>query len=234
MSYRSIVLALSALASTAWAQPRQPAELAPMETPDGVLFQCYAPQATYVFLAADFNQFGGNRHGRIENLDFAMSGPDSNGVFRKTIPLAPGLYRYKFAIEGTPWIWFIPDYEQQHDQDGNAYLIVRGTPDTGSRARSARAPRIEDGRVIFELFAPDAHIVYLAGNFNNWANNKQGKVTDLRFAMRGPDSSGIWRSSLPLGRGRHSYQFVINGREWISDPLAAETTPSRHSIVEVR
>lgn len=201
---------------------------------EGVEFQCRAPGAFRVFLAGDFNGFAHNRNGRIEDTQFAMKGPDSNGVFRKTVVLAPGLYRYKFAIEGAEWTWFAPEYELQRDQGGNAYLVVSGSPDPAPRAVGARTPWIEKGMVHFELFAPEAYIVYLAGSFNNWADNHAGRVMDLRYVMRGPDAHGIWHASLPLGRGRHEYQFVINGNTWIIDPLSSETTTDQHSVVEVR
>jgi len=216
-----------------WAQPHQSVELAPRETETGVVFQCYAPGAKRVFLAGDFNQFANNRDGRISDLRFAMEGPDEAGIFHQTIPLPPGLHRYKYAIESDMWSWFVPAYEIQRDRDGNAFVFVDGIPDDVPRTRSTGASVTTNG-VTFALLAPQAHIVYLAGSFNQWARNQNGRVTDLRFAMRGPDEHGIWSVTLPLGSGRHAYQYVINGLEWVSDPMATETTPEQHSIVEVR
>lgn len=218
----------------AFAQPPQPAELLPRETADGVVFSCLAPDATRVFLAGDFNAFARNRGGQVTDSRFAMTGPDRNGVFRKTVPLPPGLYRYKFAIEGSnSWTWIAPDYALHRDQEGNAYLVVDGQADSDPPAASARAAHTAEGLVHFELFAPDAILVYLAGSFNNWADNRDGRVIDLRFAMRGPDANGIWRASLPLPRGRHAYQFVLDGSTWISDPNAPVSPPDHHSFVEV-
>jgi 1,4-alpha-glucan branching enzyme len=226
-----LILAITGF-TTARAQPPQPAALAPRETETGVVFQCYAPEATRVFLAGDFNAFARNRGGRITDRQFALSGPDSNGVFSTTVRLPPGLYRYKFALETDTFIWFAPDYEFQRDADSNAFLVVDGVVDDTKRP-AARGAVVEDDSVWFEVFAPHADMVYLAGSFNQWAKNQNGQVTDLRYAMRGPDDNGIWRAQIALPRGRHAYQFVINGREWISDPMAAETTTNRHSIVEV-
>ena len=228
----SIQFVLIVWSAIALAQPPQPAALAPRETETGVLFQCYAPEATRVFIAGDFNAFAGNRGGRITDRQFALSGPDTNGVFRTTVHLPPGLYRYKFAMETDTFTWFAPDYEFRRDADSNAFLVVDGVIDETERP-AARGAVIEDTSVWFEVFAPHAHMVYLAGSFNQWAHNRNGQVTDLRYAMRGPDDHGIWRTQLALPRGRHAYQFVIDGREWVSDPKAAETTTNRHSIVEV-
>lgn len=226
-----LLLVLSAFLEVI-AQPTQPAELLPRETGTGVLFQCRAPGAQRVFLAGDFNGFARNRDGRVDDPLFALTGPDSNGVFHTTVALTPGLYRYQFVIDGTTWL--VPAHARPRDEDGNAYLVVDGTPDPAPQARDPRPPRVQDGLVHFELFAPEAHVVFLAGTFNRWADNREGRVTDLRFAMRGPDADGLWRAALPLGRGRHAYQFVLNGNTWIPDPLAAEITADRHAIVEVR
>lgn len=229
-----LAAALLAWSTTAaLAQPPQPAELLPRETAEGVVFSCFAPDAQQVYLAGDFNAFARNRGGQITDTRFAMSGPDANGVFRKTVPLPPGLYRYKFAIPGSAWTWFAPDYATQRDQDGNAYLVVDGTPDPDPPAVSARAAYATNGLVHFELFAPDATIVYLAGSFNHWADNRDGRVINLRYALRGPDAHGVWRIALPLPQGRHAYQFVLDGTTWISDPNTPGTAPDHHSFVEV-
>jgi len=231
---RSLLTVMFICAASALAQPPQPAALAPRETADGVLFQCYAPEAKRVFLAGDFNKFAHNVGGRIKDTQFAMSGPDANGIFSKTIKLDPGVHRYKLAIEGDGFTWFVPDYERTRDSDGNAYVVVDGVADQPGRVKSAHAPRVTTNGVIFELFAPDADIVYLAGSFNKWANNREGRVQDLRFAMRGPDEFGIWRTTLNLAPGKHEYQYVVNGRSWIVDPLVDEQTADHHSVLEVR
>ena len=66
----------------------------------GVLFQCYAPEAHVVYLAGDFNGWANNVDGRITNSSFAMNGPDTNGVWRKTVKLDAGIYRFKFNVNG--------------------------------------------------------------------------------------------------------------------------------------
>jgi hypothetical protein len=64
--------------------------------------------------------------------------------------------------------------------------------------------------VRFTLAAPDAHAVSVAGDFNGWR-------PDAAPCERGPD--GVWRVTLPLGAGRWSYSFVVDGK-WVEDPLA--------------
>ncbi len=66
--------------------------------------------------------------------------------------------------------------------------------------------------VTFELHAPDAASVELAGSFNDWAPG--GMV------LHGPDATGYWRAEMVLPPGRHEYLFLVDGREWVTDPQA--------------
>lgn len=80
---------------------------------------------------------------------------------------------------------------------------------------------------IFSLYAPDAHEVYLLGDFNNWQTN------DLK-ARKFKD--GTWRKSLPLKAGTYQYLFLVDGNWWIDpanpnrvhNPFGAE-----NSVVEI-
>jgi len=216
--------------------PSQAFSLRPKKTDTGVVFQCYAPGARVVYLAGDFNGWASNVGGRITNAAFAMSGPDTNGLWRKTVKLDSGVYRFKFNINGEPEGWFAPDSIDEIDGDKNAILHV----DSGSDVviRTAKNPKWKPQRtargVIFQCYAPNAHVVYLAGDFNNWGDNRDGLVFNPYFAMRGPDTDGVWRAEVELKSGRHSYQFVIDGDRWVADPNAEEKDDGGHSVVVVK
>jgi enterochelin esterase-like enzyme len=78
----------------------------------------------------------------------------------------------------------------------------------------------------FELAAPDAHAVFVAGEMTRWDEGKQPMHRD-------PD--GRWRATLDLGPGEWIYKFVVDGR-WIADPSAesdADGRGGRHSILFV-
>lgn len=64
--------------------------------------------------------------------------------------------------------------------------------------------------VTFQLRAPEARSVYLAGDFNNWQPN------EIKLKQR----NGEWYIELPLKPGRYQYNFLINGKEWVPDPNA--------------
>lgn len=63
------------------------------------------------------------------------------------------------------------------------------------------------------LVQPDARSVSVAGDFNGW-NPAQTKLERA--------DGGVWTVTIPLKPGRYEYMFVVNGKQWIADPLAAE------------
>jgi hypothetical protein len=71
--------------------------------------------------------------------------------------------------------------------------------------------------VHFELHAPGAHRVELVGTFNHW---QPGTIR-----LQGPDASGHWEARISLPEGRYEYQFLIDGRRWVTDPAAAVVRP---------
>lgn len=79
----------------------------------------------------------------------------------------------------------------------------------------------------FELDAPNAKQVYLAGEMTNWDANKQ--------AMK-KDATGKWHITVDLGQGQWLYKFVVDG-QWITDPATAlhdnDGQGGQHSFVFV-
>jgi hypothetical protein len=55
-----------------------------------------------------------------------------------------------------------------------------------------------------------AKAVYLAGEFNAWNPTAE--------QMAGPDQDGVFVKRLTLPAGTYEYKFVVEGKEWISDP----------------
>ena len=56
-----------------------------------VTFSVSAPEAEEVFLTGDFNEWDPKKYPMEK---------DSNGVWKKTVMLAPSQYEYKFIIDG--------------------------------------------------------------------------------------------------------------------------------------
>lgn len=64
----------------------------------------------------------------------------------------------------------------------------------------------------FVYFDETAESIEIAGDFNNW------EPTELTLEFMGDRQ--VWTGLIPLTRGEHSYMFVRNGEEWVTDPLA--------------
>jgi len=63
------------------------------------------------------------------------------------------------------------------------------------------------------LLQPEAHSVSVAGDFNGW-NPAQTKLER--------SEGGLWTATIALKPGRYQYMFVIDGKQWIADPFAAD------------
>jgi hypothetical protein len=76
--------------------------------------------------------------------------------------------------------------------------------------------------------APGAKSVALVGDFNGWDTT----ATPMKQV-----SNDTWTVTLPLKRGRHEYQVVVDGL-WMYDPSAAQVVQSEfggnNSVVVVR
>jgi Carbohydrate-binding module 48 (Isoamylase N-terminal domain) len=81
--------------------------------------------------------------------------------------------------------------------------------------------------VEFVLVAPSAQSVALVGDFNAW---DPAATPMLRTA-----DAGVWRMRVTLAPGLHLYGFVVDGRDWVTDPNAplvpADLYGSRNSVV---
>jgi hypothetical protein len=64
--------------------------------------------------------------------------------------------------------------------------------------------------VQFQLEAPEASSVRLAGTFTGWEPD---------YALH-PTGRGVWAILVPLEPGVHDYAFVVDGSQWVADPAA--------------
>jgi hypothetical protein len=104
--------------------------------------------------------------------------------------LPPGRYEYKFIADGE-WL-----------HDPKAKENIKNEHNTLNSVLMVTVP------TVFELYGhADAKKVILAGSFNNW--NEQKELMHL--------VNGVWKSTLPLTGGKHSYKFIVDGI-WYTDP----------------
>jgi hypothetical protein len=99
--------------------------------------------------------------------------------------------------------------------------------DAAPAAVAAATPR-DTVFVRFDLSAPDAREVAVAGSFNGW------RPETMQMA-RG--AGGVWTVTVPLAIGEHRYQFVVDGQRWVPDPtaqgLADDGFGGRNSVIVV-
>lgn len=80
----------------------------------------------------------------------------------------------------------------------------------------ARPANSKRKTVTFELYAPEAVTVLLAGTFNRWDPVR----TPLKKCEK-----GIWKATLELAPGRYEYRYRVDDT-WQNDPSAAEFVPN--------
>jgi hypothetical protein len=77
------------------------------------------------------------------------------------------------------------------------------------------------------VFVGKARSVALVGDFNRWGG--QPTVLDRT-------TGGAWTASVPLSNGRHEYAFIVDGEQWVADPLAPSSSDdfdTKSSIIMV-
>jgi len=67
----------------------------------------------------------------------------------------------------------------------------------------------------FFFFHPQAQSINLVGSFNNWQPAEESQMFDM-------SGDGIWSVSLLLKPGQYEYMFLVDGKEWATDPAAAD------------
>lgn len=64
----------------------------------------------------------------------------------------------------------------------------------------------------FMYTASEADSVSVAGDFSQW--------DPVPLSPRSVNGETVWTGLVPVSRGEHEYQFLINGERWVTDPLA--------------
>ena len=88
-------------------------------------------------------------------------------------------------------------------------LLFLWSPRTGQQALdSSAAPVVY---VQFELEAPNASSVSVAGDFSDW---------QPAFSLEDPDGNGVWTARVPVEPGVYAYMFLVDETSWLTDPNA--------------
>lgn len=152
------------------------------ETDDGnVCFKLNGYEnARKVILAGSFNRW----NEKLFKLKKAEDG------WEITLQLKPGIYQYKFIVDGEWMIDPSNPSKTKNEFDGYNSLIDVRVPVTFKLENYLEASK-----------------VILAGSFNDWSEN------DLLMTRT---ESG-WEASVNLSGGKHHYKFIVDGK-WLVDP----------------
>ncbi len=102
-------------------------------------------------------------------------------------------------------------------------------PPPAPTVASAPAPHNEPLALVrLVMVQPTAATVAVAGDFNGW---DPARTPLLR------NDGGMWTTTIRLKPGRYQYMFVIDGKEWQTDPLASEVSQDgfgqQNAVLEV-
>ena len=204
-----------------------------------IVIRYYNPDAEYVMIAGDFNDWD------PESLEMYEVG---DGWWEAVLELEPGVYQYKFVVNGEEWVSDPNAFAYVDDGFGGKNSVLEvykeneelkvGAPGKKEskveiKEESKEIPlgvSIVDGKVYFKVQKEQATKAYLAGSFNNWDPQ----------ALEMKNVDGYWGVSLELNPGKYEYKyvFIINGNQtWEEDPNAPGYAPDgfggKNGIFEV-
>jgi 1,4-alpha-glucan branching enzyme len=183
------------------------------------------PKATSVVLAGEFNNWADNEDGKVTGHTEWLLKSDGSGNWTLTVPLAPGKYRFKYVIDGgARWE---KDRRLPPTSDDNSLIEVKAAAPEGSGATAG------GNGVTFLYTDAKATTVHLAGDFNGWLDNEDGKVTGHGEWLLQNDGSGHWKLTTSLTPGRHRFKYAIDGgARWETDPRMPVATDG-NSVMDV-
>ncbi|ANQ53570.1 isoamylase early set domain-containing protein [Thermosipho sp. 1070] len=186
-----------------------------------VVIRYYNPDADYVMIAGDFNNWD------AESDEMYGLG---DGWWEAILELEPGEYQYKFVVNGEEWVEDPNAFAYVPDGFGGKNSVLKVC--RGGESLIVKAPEsvvegkkeiplgvsVVDGKVYFKVEKREATKAFLAGSFNNWDSQ----------AIEMKNVDGYWQVSMELNPGKYQYKYVflINGNQvWQEDPNAPGYVP---------
>ncbi|MCG3150674.1 MAG: 1,4-alpha-glucan branching enzyme GlgB [Verrucomicrobiae bacterium] len=144
---------------------------------------------------------------------------DDAGNWTKTLHLKPGTYGYKLVVDGE-WKFDPKNPARKTVNDIENSMITVG----GAAVAAGTQFSFTDAK---------AQTVHLAGEFNRWLDNVEGRVTGKAEWQMQNDGAGNWTFTKDLPPGRYQFKYVIDGgARWEKDPT--KPTEGDNSVIEVR
>ena len=133
----------------------------------------------------------------------------------------------------------LPEQVAAKEKESNAKIPRRGPAeaflDDVGEQDAELLPRQAAGGVLFRCSAPHAKVIYLAGDFNAWANNHGGVIDDKQFAMEGPDEKGVWQKLVKLAPGTYHFRFNFDGKvtQWFTPDSIQTRDKDDNAVITV-
>ena len=213
----------------------------PRPTDGGVEFRVYAPAAKAAFLAGSFNNWGDAQDGVISDIGYRLFRV-TNKEFVKVMDLPAGRHEYAIMLDvgegANKWIegaTELPLSETKHRSFvvGPKTASPTPTPSATMPATTVPAGRVPpgttfcfpprvppDGGVEFAAYAPTATSVFLAGDFNGWANHTNGSTTEPSAQLNAV-GKGYFRRTFYLIPDTYCFKYCIDGKpSWVRPSTA--------------
>ncbi|HMO67442.1 MAG TPA: 1,4-alpha-glucan branching protein GlgB [Novosphingobium sp.] len=192
------------------------------EGPDGAFARAVLPGAE----TAEAHDLKGRKLGRLKRVD-------QRGLFEGKVKGRRQPLRYRCAAQGHEW-WLADPYSFGPVLGPtDDFLIAEGTHLRLFDKLGAHLIEHEGAHgVHFAVWAPNARLVSLVGDFNDWDHR--------RHPMRRRTDIGVWEIFIPdIGAGR-PYKYRVTGPDGTVQPLkadpfafAAELRPSTASLTAI-
>jgi 1,4-alpha-glucan branching enzyme len=116
----------------------------------------------------------------------------------------------------------------------NLTAAERMDAEAAATSTNAQAAANLQTSVTFAFTDPEAQSVHLAGEFNRWLDNVDGKISGQDPWRMKTDGAGHWTFTTNLPPGHYRFKYVMDGGErWAPDPNRP-MAPDGNSMVFVK
>jgi 1,4-alpha-glucan branching enzyme len=132
---------------------------------------------------------------------------------------------YKFNVDG---IWISDPENVRKEDDGMGSYVSLADPVFTGEGKNVTYRQIDRQTIEFRVYMPEARMISIVGDFNNW--NPENDIMNK-------DNSGIWRLKKRLTPGVYRYKLIVDGK-WRPDlynsDSASDATGDVCSIISVK
>ena len=179
------------------------------------------------FVYTDLNAVSVGVAGEFSNWRILPMAKDSDGKWSMVLKLKPGIYGYKFVVDGD---WRLdpknPARKTVNDIENSAMTV-------GDVPPAAAAAQVAAVSVTFHYANATAKLVQVAGEFNHWLDNVDGKVSGKPEWRMQSNGDGNWSFTTQLPVGRYRFKYVIDGGEYWQQDAILPRSDDGNSVIEV-